>query len=80
MLFCVLEGGKVPLRDDEAYHFRYAHEGAGLPAGTAHLLCIQQQQARFGPDSRHSPVLAPCCQPGGACDQRRTQRAAPGAR
>ncbi len=71
MLYCVLEGGKVPLREDEAYHFRYAHEAPDRPLGEAHLRCIEQHQARFGPTSRLTPRLAPCCQPGGACDQRR---------
>ena len=71
MLFCVLEGGKVPLADDEAYHFRYAHEPPDHPAGTAHLRCVEQQQARFGPASRLTPLLAPCCQPGGHCDEQR---------
>jgi hypothetical protein len=74
MLFCVLEGGKVPLRDEDAYHFRYAHEGPDRPAGVAHLLCIQHHQARFGPDGRLTPLLAPCCQPGSACDRRRQGR------
>ncbi|HZS02738.1 MAG TPA: hypothetical protein VFE37_28760 [Chloroflexota bacterium] len=74
MLFCVLEGGKVPLRDDEAYHFRYPHEAPGHPAGTAHLRCIEQHQARFAPDSRLRPLLAPCCQPDGACELQRRGR------
>jgi hypothetical protein len=75
MLCCVLEGGKVPLPDDEACHFRYAHEPPDRPLGHAHLRCIQHQQARFGPGSRLRPLLAPCCQLGGPCDQQ--HRAAP---